>query len=387
MEEGLKHILLCVAGGTPQVITETLYALTQERGERVDEVRVITTPRGQQEILDKLLRPQQGRFFQFCQDYGIDPATIRFDPNTITLLCTEAGEVLTDLISDGENQSAIDHICRIVRGLTQDAGTRLHASVGGGRKTMSIALTMAMQLFGRAQDRLSHVLVAGEYESHPQFYYPRPQPEVLSDRDGQPITAAAWVSLAEISFIRLGGVLATWLSDDTFRYGQIVARAQEELDIRNAKLYLHTGENALTVGGRRVKLTKMEFFLFLLLAQCARQAAEGALKLSQLTGSRIEAAFRAIYEARDKDWSDAETALTAQDARRLPGYGFVKSLLRDVERKRIDELSKSFGKVKSDVNRKLAAAGLLDICQIEKRGAHESPTFCLTIPAARLEIS
>lgn len=40
--EKQKHILLCVAGGTPAIITETLWAL-MDKGERVDEVRVITT--------------------------------------------------------------------------------------------------------------------------------------------------------------------------------------------------------------------------------------------------------------------------------------------------------------------------------------------------------
>lgn len=29
-----KHLLLCVAGMTPQIVTETLYALTEEQGER-----------------------------------------------------------------------------------------------------------------------------------------------------------------------------------------------------------------------------------------------------------------------------------------------------------------------------------------------------------------
>ena len=41
-----KQILLCAAGMTPQIVTETLWALTQERGERIDEIRVMTTLAG-----------------------------------------------------------------------------------------------------------------------------------------------------------------------------------------------------------------------------------------------------------------------------------------------------------------------------------------------------
>ena len=32
-EQEKRHILLCVAGLTPQIILETLYAITQERNE------------------------------------------------------------------------------------------------------------------------------------------------------------------------------------------------------------------------------------------------------------------------------------------------------------------------------------------------------------------
>src|SRR2546426_12133493 len=71
-----RHILLCVAGLTPQIITETLYALTQQRGERIDEIRVITTLGGRDRILSALLDPQQGKFFAFCRDYGIAPDSI-----------------------------------------------------------------------------------------------------------------------------------------------------------------------------------------------------------------------------------------------------------------------------------------------------------------------
>ena len=70
-----RNILLCVAGLTPQIITETLYALTQRRQNpmRVDEIRVITTLPGQDKLLKSLLDPQEGKFFAFCRDYRIDP--------------------------------------------------------------------------------------------------------------------------------------------------------------------------------------------------------------------------------------------------------------------------------------------------------------------------
>jgi CRISPR-associated protein (TIGR02584 family) len=165
-DRNLRHILLCVAGKTPQIITETLYALIVEGGERVDQIQVITTLGGRNRLLKDLLDPQTGKFFEFCRDYGVDPASIQFDETTIALLRTPDGRTMQDIRTPEENEYAGDQICEIVRGLAADSNVRIHASAAGGRKTMSIYLTAAMQLFGRAQDALSHVLVNEEFETH-----------------------------------------------------------------------------------------------------------------------------------------------------------------------------------------------------------------------------
>ena len=112
-----KHILLCVAGMTPQIITETLYALTQERGERVDEIRVITTLDGRDKIMtgiangrgaseESLLDSEVGQFYAFCRDFKIDPVTIKFDEKSIALLRTPDGLTLADIREPGENEFA-----------------------------------------------------------------------------------------------------------------------------------------------------------------------------------------------------------------------------------------------------------------------------------------
>jgi len=79
--------------------------------------------------------------------------------------------MLPDIRSVEDNTFAANQICEIVRELSLTSHTSLHASAAGGRKTMSIYLTAAMQLFGRAQDRLSHVLVSEDFETHPDFFY------------------------------------------------------------------------------------------------------------------------------------------------------------------------------------------------------------------------
>ncbi len=97
--EKQKHILLCVAGGTPAIITETLWAL-MDKGERVVEVRVITTitepeakfKTGRERILEDLLAEPDGQFHRFRRDFPkftrdlpLDKK-IRFDKDCLYLL-------------------------------------------------------------------------------------------------------------------------------------------------------------------------------------------------------------------------------------------------------------------------------------------------------------
>ncbi|HLM61006.1 MAG TPA: CRISPR-associated ring nuclease Csm6, partial [Pyrinomonadaceae bacterium] len=180
-----KNILLCVAGMTPQIITETLFALTQD-GKRitVDEIRVITTLEGRNKVLKSLLDEKEGKFFEFCRDFGIDAWSIKFDETTIALLDTPDGKTLDDIRTKEDNTLAGDKICKIVGELCRNPNVRVHASAAGGRKTMSIYLTAAMQLFGRADDTLSHVLVSADFEMNPQFFYPPPRPQTITLRDG-----------------------------------------------------------------------------------------------------------------------------------------------------------------------------------------------------------
>ncbi|MEW6213258.1 MAG: CRISPR-associated ring nuclease Csm6, partial [Acidobacteriota bacterium] len=229
---GDRNILLCVMGLTPQIITETLYFLTQKQGARVDEIRVITTLAGRNRIMKELLDKESGKFFEFCRDYGIDPDSIKFNEKTITLLQAADKSMLDDIRSEKDNESAANQICEIVRELTGDDNTRIHASAAGGRKTMSVYLTVAMQLFGRNQDRLSHVLVSEDFETHPEFFYKPPTPRILKNRNGQDIsTESAEIHLAPIPFIRLRRIISHWLPKDVYSYSDLVVRAQEELDL------------------------------------------------------------------------------------------------------------------------------------------------------------
>lgn len=201
-----RRILICATGLSPQIVTETIYALAVATKPRwiPDEVRLFTTLRGAESARLNLLSAAPGWFQRLRMEYGLPP--IRFDEHCIEIICDGEGQPLDDLRCQSDNDAAADHITTRVRALASDPDNELHVSIAGGRKTMGYYLGYALSLYGRAQDRLSHVLVSPPFESHPQFFYPSRNERVIQTlgTNPQPLDCQrAEVQLAEIPFVRL----------------------------------------------------------------------------------------------------------------------------------------------------------------------------------------
>jgi CRISPR-associated protein (TIGR02584 family) len=382
-----RHILLCVAGLTPQIITETLYALTQERGERVDEVRVITTIGGRDRIMKVLLEPVAGKFYEFCRDFGVDPDAVRFDETTIALLRTPDGRTLADICTVEENEYAGDQICEIVRELTKGAGTRIHASAAGGRKTMGIYLTAAMQLFGRAQDRLSHVLVSEDFETHPDFFYKPPEPRLLKARDGREVsTDAAEIYLADIPFIRLRGVGPNGLRGTGARsYGDMVARAQADLDLLESEheLQIDLKNNRVTVGTRDVQLTPREMFFYAMFAgfRLEGRNADGTVCLDGLKRGDFDRIFRLMTAARGEE-------VGIEECTTFDEFEFLQEMVEQImsgrERDR-DDFKEKFHVINSRIHGKFKKERLPEELTIRIREERGLSCYSLSVAPQRIQ--
>ena len=174
-----RDILVAVVGLTPQVITETIYYLTQVHRPPVAlaGIHVLTTQLGQTQLLTQLLAPGSGHFHTFCAEYGLDATSIGLEMH---VLKDEVGIPLEDIRTATDSIAVADQIAALVRYLTNEPTTRLYCSLAGGRKTQSVLLGFALQLYGRPQDRLLHVLVDEALQNHPDFFYPSKEPRVLS---------------------------------------------------------------------------------------------------------------------------------------------------------------------------------------------------------------
>jgi CRISPR-associated protein (TIGR02584 family) len=241
-----RRILLAVTGLTPQVVTETLYALAVPASGHFiapvpkkgfpavtptftpTEIHLITTAEGAERARLSLLDPATGQFHALCRDYGL--AGVNFTADNIHTIADAHGQPLADIRTPADNTLAADCLLGHVRRWCGEPDTALHVSIAGGRKTMGFFLGYALSLFGRAQDRLSHVLVSEPFESLTDFYFPPATPRVLHTRDGRPVhTADARIMLAEIPFVRLRDGLPKEALQHPAPFASLVAAAQQGL--------------------------------------------------------------------------------------------------------------------------------------------------------------
>jgi CRISPR-associated protein (TIGR02584 family) len=272
-----KRILLCVTGLSPQIVTETLYALARVRDPAwiPHEVRLVTTATGKREAELNLLTGRQdgpGWFHRLCADYALPRIT--FDSGCFHVPRDASGIPLDDIRSPADNELAADFITGIVRDLTRDLATELHVSMAGGRKTMGYYLGYALSLYGRPQDRLSHVLVSEPFENNRAFFYPTPGacpiPVLRGGKEQTFDAREARVDLAEIPFFRMREDLPKRLLDGHSTFSQVVALANRGLG--EPRLTLNTATRQAWADGELLDLSNTEFILMLWLAQRARSS-------------------------------------------------------------------------------------------------------------------
>ncbi|WP_201549381.1 CRISPR-associated ring nuclease Csm6 [Psychrobacter sp. Pi2-1] len=202
-----RNILFLVTGMTPQIITETIWALACDKDSAdiwlPDEVHVLSTEYGLNKIRENLF--DSGIFTQFKHDYPI-LENIHFDKETnFHVFTNDKGEPLFDLKTPEDNERSADIICEKIKEFTSMEDTSVHVSIAGGRKTMGFYAGYALSLYGRAQDSLSHILVQAEFENTSNFFYPTPEQHSVYNYAGKEIGNAqdAQVWLAKIPFVRM----------------------------------------------------------------------------------------------------------------------------------------------------------------------------------------
>jgi hypothetical protein len=148
-----------------------------------------------------------------------------------------------------------------VQQLTADPDSSLTVSLSGGRRTMTFYAGYALSLFGRAQDRLTHVLVDEEYFFHREFFYPPPRSVWVVREDGSGFDASkVEVTLAEIPFVRLREGLPQDLLQGSSSFSDTIAAAQRRLN--PVQVLLDWKRAALMCGGIPVLMQPVQLAFY-----------------------------------------------------------------------------------------------------------------------------
>lgn len=304
---GRHCILVSVTGMTPQVVTETLYALVNVEKIIPTEIHLITTANGRNRALRDLLDSQTGQFHAFCRDNNLT-GRIRFDDTLIHVIADEVGHPLSDIRTPQDNTQAADLIVRLMQSFCSNPETSVYVSLAGGRKTMSFFIGYALSLFGRPQDRLSHVLVSEPFENNRDFFYPTQTPRIIYKQTGEPLDASeARIAMADIPFVRLREGLPESLLVGKTGYSETVKEAQKKI-VAPVTLSFDIKKRTVICGTFPITMPPLPFATYLWMAQRRVLGKEPSYPEDELVPEFLSV-YRKVVGAGSGDYENACEAL------------------------------------------------------------------------------
>jgi CRISPR-associated protein Csx14 len=204
------HILVATLGGQPQVVTFTLDLLLQA-GYPISKV-IVLHPRASvqsrlQNALHRLHAEITGDYYQATQ------RTIHFHSQILEL----NGQPIDDIVDDDHADGTLNTIHHLIGGLKRQ-GYRIHLSLSGGRRLMSLlAISVAALNFDR-HDQIWHI------------YTPDHIKEQARDGNIMHVPADAGVKLIKGPFFALGDYI--YPSERSFKTAQEERRSQMDAQER-----------------------------------------------------------------------------------------------------------------------------------------------------------
>ncbi len=252
--------LIATIGSSPAVLTEAIWALHQKEIWPVTEIEIITTTHGVKRIEEKLYGTEKN-WIKLCDEIGIDSFSIKVPFLTeLKGVLDDRGRELDDVRNPQDVRIMAARIQEIVRLHTSNPNKRVFGLLSGGRETMRSHLMSAMQLFGRRDDHLFHVLVSEPYENIENFYYPtkesKPLTLTINGGENEGYNARdAQIDLIDIPYFRLRPFLETQI-DYSKSFDELLAEADEKLidqanyPVHDLRVYLNGSQSMVYVNGK-----------------------------------------------------------------------------------------------------------------------------------------
>lgn len=342
--------------------------VAKERPLIPEEIYVITTEAGRTKIGEELLIKKRLKAFQ--KEYKLPD--IPFAEESMVVLKDFQGRPLEDIREAEENEAVGDLIADFIRKKARDPASRLHCSLAGGRKTMSFYLGSALQLFGRPWDKLYHVLVTPEFESHPEFFYKPKKNRLLEVKDNQGRiirrlnTKDAHIFLAEIPFLSLRGKLS--LNGKSYR--ELIAESQREINSAKVPkpLKVYFRDHLIEIGNVAIEMVPMQLIVYLAflrekLVRCRYPERDSCLECTDCFPALVDLSSKRALEE------------MAEDYRKIYGpkssriEGFLEKWKEGVE---VEALRQQISKINRTIKEELEDETLLPFYAVTAVGKYGS---------------
>lgn len=148
----------------------------------------------------------------------------------------------------------------------------------------------ALSLYGRAQDRMSHVLVEDKFEPVKDFFYPTLETHFVTNRDGKVLDAKeAIVWLANVEFVRMKDAIKDKhqlkgkdKEGNAYKFSDVVKKINGSFNDVSLKINLHD-ESILVNEKFEIKdLPPREFALLHWFADYRKKGLTGLLRQEQM---------------------------------------------------------------------------------------------------------
>lgn len=214
--------IIASLGSSPAVLTELIWYLVRQEKKIPAHVYVITTAFGAKKFEEPAFQNVLEHLFYILK---IGRHTTIYPP----IVPAYKGKAMQDINSTEADQAFADTVFDTIKMICTAEDLPLVVSLAGGRKSMSSHMMATMQLLGRPNDRLMHLLVDAPYETLPTFFYPEQETQELTDRSGTAFLAAdANIKAINIPYLPLRGLLAS-IGDESWDRDQWFTKAQDAL--------------------------------------------------------------------------------------------------------------------------------------------------------------
>jgi len=242
-----KNILVCVAGITPQVITEAYYYLVSIKKVKIDELYVLTTLKHKDLMVFNIPNTiNEINNLLKINDFGFSSDNI---------LCADEEVGYPGNLDNQESYTTTDLIFDFFASRANQ-NTKLFCCLSGGRKTMSVDMALAFSMYAHEHDELFHIFPKSDFYPSERYY---PKNEIEEQN----------LIYLEKPIYRLRDKLPFLAESQGESFRDLIAKTQETLDdtVVLDDLIIDIDNRMIKIGKKSAVLQPLTFAVFLFFAK------------------------------------------------------------------------------------------------------------------------